>query len=313
MAFWMTPHQRWYWQALLELTLRRLHGDAFQGFFSDVMSKLHGDDFVPVRAFGRRGDKGCDGYLLQSGQLFQCYGKLHDAGLDVDGMVGKMEKDYGKAVAGLSVIMKEWHFVHNLFDGFPVEAIVKLKELEAANSQHKFGFIGPQGFEDRVLRLDEEHVVALLGPAATAADTQNMRMEEVSDLIKAVMTSVDADQPDTGPIAVVPYDKLETNKIAGCWHHLLVAGFSNAPHVRDYIDRHPEPELGTHLARVFKARYENLKLQGLKPNAILASLYEGITGVGSVSPERQVAAHALLAYLFEACDIFEDHPSKVNA
>lgn len=88
--------------------------------------------------------------------------------------------------------MKEWHFVYNLFDGFPVEAIVKLKQLGSANSQHKFGLIGPHGFEDRVLRLDEEHVVALLGPAATTLDTQNMRMEEVSDLIKAVMVSVDA-------------------------------------------------------------------------------------------------------------------------
>ena len=54
------------------------------------MSKLHGDDFIPVRAFGRRGDKGCDGYLLQSGQLFQCYGKLHDAALSVDTVVNKL-------------------------------------------------------------------------------------------------------------------------------------------------------------------------------------------------------------------------------
>lgn len=111
----------------------------------------------------------------------------------------------------------------------------------------------------------------------------------------------------------MPYGKLETNKITGCWHHLLVAGFSNAPHARAYMDQHHDPELGTRLARVFKARYEKLKMQGLKPNAILGTLYEGITGVGSVSPERQVAAQALLAYLFEARDIFEDHPSKVNA
>jgi hypothetical protein len=41
------------------------------------------------------------------------------------------------------------------------------------------------------------------------------------------------------------------------------------------------------------------------------ALYEQITGVGSVSVQRQVAAQALLAYLFDACDIFEDHPSKV--
>lgn len=309
----MTPQQRWQWQALLELTLRRLHGDEFQSFFSRVMSKLHGDDFIPVRAFGRRGDKGCDGYLLQAGQLFQCYGKLHDAALNVDTVVSKIGDDYAKAAVELAAIMKEWHFVHNLFDGLPVEAVVKLKALQTANGHHRFGAIGPQGFEDRVFELAEEHITALLGPAATAEDTQNMRLEEVSDLIKAVMRSVDADQMDTGPIAVVPYDKLEFNKITGCWRHLLESGFRNAPHVRDYIDQHPDPELGTRLAKVFKGRYEDLKLQGLKPNAIMRPLYEGITGVGSVSPERQVAAQALLAYLFEACDIFEDHPSKVNS
>ncbi|WP_201861413.1 ABC-three component system protein [Microvirga soli] len=309
----MTSEQRWQWQALLELTLRRLHGDAFQGFFSKVMSKLHGDDFVPVRAFGRRGDKGCDGYLLQSGQLFQCYGKLHDAALNVDNVVNKISDDYAKAAAGLAPIMQEWHFVHNLFDGLPVEALIKLKELETANRNHRFGAIGPQGFEDRVFRLAEDHIIALLGPAATAEDTQNMRLEEVSDLIKAVMLSVDADQLDAGPVAAVPYDKLEFNKITGCWSHLLLSGFRNTPHVRYYIDQHPDAELGTRLAKIFRDRYEDLNMQGLSPNAIMRSLYEGVTGIGSVTPERQVAAHALLAYLFEACDIFEDHPSKVNA
>jgi hypothetical protein len=312
MASSMTPHQQWQWQALLELKLRRLHGDAFQDFFSTVMERLHGDDFVRVRAFGRRGDKGCDGYLLSSSQLFQCYGKLHDAALDVRAVVKKMGDDYAKAATQLAAIIKEWHFVHNLFDGAPVEATLKLKEMEGTNAHHRFGIIGPPGFEKRVFSLDEAHIVELLGPAATAEDTQNMRMEEVSELVRAVIASIEQPDLGDGPVGTVPHDKLEFNKITGAWRHLLESAFRNAPYVQDYIDRHQDVEVGTRLAKVFRIRYDDLKVQGLTPNEIMMHLYERITGIGRVSAQRQVAAQALLAYLFEACDIFEDHPSKVN-
>jgi hypothetical protein len=45
----------------------------------------------------------------------------------------------------------------------------------------------------------------------------------------------------------------------------------------------------------------------------MAELYEMVTGIGSVTPARQVAAQAILAFLFESCDIFEDQPSKVGS
>ncbi len=52
----------------------------------------------------------------------------------------------------------------------------------------------------------------------------------------------------------------------------------------------------------------------VSPEGLLFTrVYEGITGIGSPAPEQQVAAQALLAYLFEACDIFEDRPSRVAA
>jgi len=43
----------------------------------------------------------------------------------------------------------------------------------------------------------------------------------------------------------------------------------------------------------------------------MSALYEDITGIGVVLPARQVAAQALLAYLFESCDIFESPVAKV--
>ncbi|HEY8381903.1 MAG TPA: hypothetical protein VIL09_07130 [Microvirga sp.] len=110
----MSPQQRLQWRISLELKLRRLHGDAFQGFFSDVMERLHGTDFVRVRAVGSHGDKGCDGYLQGNGQVYQCYGKQHDSALSVTYVVSKIGDDYAAAASKLGAIMREWHFVHTV-------------------------------------------------------------------------------------------------------------------------------------------------------------------------------------------------------
>lgn len=79
----------------------------------------------------------------------------------------------------------------------------------------------------------------------------------------------------------------------------------NAPFVETYFERHPDPLTGDKVATLFRAKYENYKAQNLTPGEIMSALYELVTGVGSVLPQQQVAAQALLAYLFENCDIFE--------
>ena len=103
----MTPEQRYWWRVALELKLRKSAGDAFQDFFSTVMEKAHGSDFVRLRAFGKLGDKGCDGYLQSCGQVFQCYGALNGEAVKVAYLVAKMGDDFAKAVSAIPSIMKE--------------------------------------------------------------------------------------------------------------------------------------------------------------------------------------------------------------
>jgi hypothetical protein len=119
----MTSEQRYWWRIALELKLRKCSGDAFQNFFSDVMGKVHGSDFVRLRPFGRLGDKGCDGYLQSNGQVFQCYGALNGSFGRVTYLISKMGEDFSKALTAIPSIMKEWHMAHNLVDGLPIEAI----------------------------------------------------------------------------------------------------------------------------------------------------------------------------------------------
>ncbi len=307
----MTPEQRYWWRIALELKLRKCNGEAFQDFFSVMMGKVHGPDFIRVRAFGRRGDKGCDGYVLSSGRVFQCYGAVNGDSGKVDYLIGKMEDDYKKAAGAIPEIMKEWYMVHNIVDGLPIEAIQKLGDLKKSDPGRHFGFIGIEGFEQRIWGLGEADIEDLLGVVATAKDAQNVQAAEIRDLIAYVVSTSDSVDFDPSAIKPVPPDKLAFNKLPNHWRHLIAGGWPNAHIVKAYLDRHPDPLMGERVAQIFRVRYQYLKAQNLHPGAIMSSLFETVTGVGAVPPERMAAAQSLISFLFESCDIFEDEPAKV--
>jgi hypothetical protein len=305
----MTSEQRYWWRTALELKLRKHPGDAFQDFFSTVMAKAYGSDFVRVRPFGQLGDKGCDGYLGSVGRVFQCYGALNSQNNKVSYLIGKMKEDHAKAANAMKALMKEWCMVHNFVDGLPIEAVETLGDLQKANADQAFSFFGLESFELAIFALDEERIEDLLGIAATAADALNLQVTELRELVNSVeLAAMDVVTIQVNP---VPVDKLVFNKLPPHWAKLIEFGWGNAPLVAEYLANRPEPMIAEQLAEYFRSRYAYLKAQDLTPGAVMSSLYETITGTGNVTPQRQVAAQALLAFLFESCDIFEDHPSEV--
>jgi len=272
------------------------------------MAKRFSSDYVNVRAFGRAGDKGCDGYLTSTGQLYQCYGALNADGTKptIKYIIDKMGTDFAKAKSNFAGIMKEWHFVHNLVDGLPSEVITKLEELKKANPDIKFGIIGKEGFEERIFELPPVKIGDLLGPAATADDMQNLQPEELRDLITHIVSATSVAPAPAPPIKPVPENKLELNKLSLHWKFLVTSGWQNAHVVDGYFAQHPNPTIGESIAIIFRARYADLKAQNLAPDHIMTALWEFIVGLYAVPPARAVAGQALIAYLFESCDIFED-------
>lgn len=289
----------------LELKLRKSSGDAFQDFFSNVMAAANGSDFVRVRAYGALGDKGCDGYLNSLGQVFQCYGSVGTQESKVAYLVKKMGDDFANALNALPQLMKEWHMVHNFVDGLPISAVEKLNKITAENKDRKFGFIGMEGFEERIFALELYKIEKLLGIIPSGLDAQNLQPTELRDLVAEVAASAEEVKFDLSAIRPVPPDKLEFNKLPNHWTALIAGGWQNAHHVKNYLDRHHDPLLGEHIAQAFRVKYQYLKSQNLAPGTVMTSLYEMVTGKGHVTPQRQVAAQALIAHLFEACDIFE--------
>ena len=308
----ISAQQNYMWGIALELKLRKCSGDAFQDFFSVVMTKTHGSDFVRIRPFGTLGDKGCDGYLQSSGQVFACYGAINGDSGKVSYLIGKMGTDYEKADKHLSAIMTEWHMVHNLVDGLPIEATLKLNELKKLNPSRAFGFIGLEGFQQRIFALPQKDIEDLLGVVATNEDAQNMQPTELRDLIAHVAVAADEVEIELTPITPVPLQKLAFNRLPNHWRSLIAGGWQNAHIVETYLDRHNDPLLGERIAQIFRAKYAYLRSQNLTPGNVMTALYVMVTGVGAASAQRQVAAQALLAYLFESCDIFESQPVELT-
>ena len=304
----MTP-EHW-WKICLRLKLRQSSGDDFQTFFSDVMGKLHGSDFVRIRPFGALGDKGCDGYLKSSGIVFQCYGAVNGDKNKVGYLISKMETDFGKARSGVSDIMKEWKMVHNLVEGLPIEAVQTLDNMEQENPMIQFAFFGLESFENDIDALTAEQKMELLGPVATNQDAQNLQVDQLKSLIDDLVRANEDTDNVLKQIVPVPGDKLQTNGLPIYWHDLISGGWRNAHLVSAYFNEHHDPLRGERIAIMFRDRYDYLKSQKIHPASIMDNLYEYITGIGTVSPARQVAAQALLAHLFESCDIFENMPES---
>ncbi|CAN5415396.1 hypothetical protein BH09PSE5_BH09PSE5_46090 [soil metagenome] len=303
----MSSDQRNWWRIALELRLRQCHGDSFQEFFSVIMGHLHGDDFVRVRAFGKLGDKGCDGYLISKGQLFQCYGALNGETNRVATLTKKMKIDFATAKAKLAGLMKEWHMVLNLVDGLPVEAVETLDALRAANPRVKFGLVGKEGFEERVFMLSGERIASLLGTAATPTDMRNLDVATLRKLVDDLALAA-APPLDGVDLKLVPVGKLSHNALPQHWQMFIRSGWANAPIVASYFARHPDPLKGDKVSALFKDRYRSLKAQDLMPSDIMVALLEMVIGVSSVLPQNFVAAQALLTHFFESCDIFEREP-----
>lgn len=271
------------------------------------MGHLHGSDYVRVRAYGRLGDKGCDGYLQSNGQLFQCYGALNGETNKVATLTKKIKDDFTTAKTKLGSIMKEWHMVLNLIDGAPVEAIETLEALKAANPGIKIGLIGKEGFEERVFELSGERIASLLGPSATPVEAKALDVSVLRKLVDDLALS--ATPPlNSVDLNLVPVGKLNHNGLPAHWQMFVRSGWANAPIVASYFDRHPDPLKGNQVGTLLTQKYQSLKAQNLTPGTIMTALLELVTGHGPVLPQNQVVAQALLTHFFESCDIFEREP-----
>ena len=67
----------------------------------------------------------------------------------------------------------------------------------------------------------------------------------------------------------------------------------------------PDPLFGTQVVWSFRLEYQALQHTGMLPDVIFQELLAFTGGLGTEATPRRGAVLAVLAYLFEECEIFE--------
>ena len=279
-----------------EIAYLKKKGNEFQDWFATIMEKRFPGDFIRVRPWGREGDRKNDGYVRSKRWLFQVYAPNE---MSAAATLAKIDEDYNGALPHWEKYFDTWIFMHNSKQGLGPKVTAKLLELDGAGPPA----VLPWGFEELrrvVFELAPEELASLFGPVPGRRDMVNLGL----DSLAPVLDQVAAMEPDPDlDLRPPPADKIKRNMLSDHVAVLLRAGMSRVDLVRKYLTLQPARK--DEIAESFRRRYDKVRRDDLSPDEIFADLQRHAAGDGVPSPARQGAVLAVLAYLFEECDIFE--------
>ncbi len=292
----MDDFERAYRELQFKAAYLEKQGNEFQDWFATIMEKRSPGDFIRVRPWGKTGDRKNDGYVRSKRWLFQVYAPNDMSASDA---LTKIDEDYNGALPYWREYFDEWIFMHNSKQGLGPDVTAKLLELDKAGPPAVVAW----GFEELrrvVFELDPAELASLFGPAPGRRDLVNLGLNSLSPVLDHIAGVELNSAPDLRP---PPANKIDRNMLSKDVALLLRAGMSRVDLVRKYF--RVQPNRKDEIAANFRHRYDDLRTDGLNPDDTFAGLQRYAAGDGVPSPSRQSAALAVLAYLFEECDIFE--------
>jgi hypothetical protein len=295
----MDDLSRAYYEVVFERDFLKKTGSQFQDFFSEAMEKRYPGDYIRVRPWGNVGDRKNDGYLRSERILFQVYAPND---LTAAEAIAKINEDFNGALPYWQQHFDTWTFVHNSRNGLGPDVTKRLLDLDEA---HRPLRVLPWGFEEirqRVFTLNLVDLASLLGPAPSRKDVLNVGFEELQVVLSAIARQRPVAEHDLRP---VPPGKLLANGLSGSVKDLLTAGMSRSSLVGQFFQQHSDPNYGDEVVQAFRIKYRDLRAAETDPDIIFKLLYEFAGGYRRGEPSHETAVLAVLAYLFEQCDIFE--------
>ena len=287
-----------------ELALHKHKATAFQDHFNEVMEAVHGTDFIRVRPAGKVGDRKCDGYLQSTDTVFQVYAP---ARVELKSWLNKVDDDFAGAKAQWST-MRSWTFVHNQHDGLPADVAQALLKLKTDHADLAIEQWPPTRLLELTEDLPEDRLARLFGHPPLEREMRVLDRGDVAEAVAGLALESVSWLPDAADLPVVDPRKLDYNQLSEYPRRLVTAGIAQARMVEGYFDNNPDPTLRDRAGMLMKVEWLNLQRQGVTGDEAFHVLYERVAG--NVQGSREATASlALLAYLFESCDIFANPPS----
>lgn len=278
-------------------------GDEFQRLFEKLMSKAYPNDFIACRPWGNVGDRKNDGYLPSARILFQSYAPDE---LSAAGAIRKIKEDFKGAKTYWEKYFDQWSFVHNARDGRLGPHIIEaLARIGQENPKIKIGQCGYEEMLTTFRQLSLQDLESWFGPSLTMEANVNLGYGD----LEAVLTHIRVTPtPAPSEINDVSRGKLEANLLSQAVGDFLKIGMQKSPLVTQFFNHWRNPSYGEQIALAFRNEYIALRdtTPLLHPDEIFGRLEAWAGGVANTTPVHKAAVLAVMAYLFDRCEIFED-------
>jgi hypothetical protein len=277
--------------------------DAFQHLFEKLMSKVYPNDFMACRPWGKIGDRKNDGYLPSARTLFQSYAPNEISAAEAN---RKIKEDFSGAKQYWEKYFDQWTFVHNAFDGrLGPQIIETLQILGKENPKIRIGHWGYEELLARFRQLTLPDLESWFGPSLTTEASVNLGYNDLMAVLHHISVA-----PASAPSEVkdVSRGKIEANLLSQAVADFLKIGMQKSPLVMQFFNAWNNPMYGEQIAFAFKNEYLALRdtKPELHPDEIFGRLEVWAGGVANTTPTHKAAVLAVMAYLFDKCEIFED-------
>jgi hypothetical protein len=281
-------------------------GDGFQHLFENVMSKAYPGDFMACRPWGKVGDRKNDGYLPSKRILFQCYAPNE---MTAKAAVKKINEDFEGAKAYWKQFFDTWTFVHNAPDGrLGPHIIESLEKIRLTNPEITIATCGHAELLIEFRRLSLRDLESWFGPSLTMEANLSLGYQDLA----AVLTHINVSSPPVNAeVKDVSRGKVEANLLSAAVADFLKIGMQKSHLVSGFFQNWTDPTYGERVASTFRKEYISLRsvIPPLHPDEIFGQLEAWAGGASNNTPSHKAAVLAVMAYLFDRCEIFEDAKS----
>lgn len=139
-----------------------------------------------------------------------------------------------------------------------------------------------------------------------AREMPEVGFSELEQITRGLLAASSSQVQDL--VLTEPAEKLEKNRLGPKVRFTLTMGLSKVHEVRDYVERATPllgPEFPDRLKAGFLNKYRELHGAGLQGDALFEALRDFAAPPSKRSFNEQAAGLAVLAYLFQACEVFE--------
>ncbi len=283
-------------------------GYSFEQFFTEIMVLCY-PDFKQVKPQGRLGDKSCDGFSLKEGLYCQVYAP-EDLSKNDEESAKKLEHDFTNLVAywqSKGFIIRQFRYVINdKYKGAGptthtrIQSIcqkypqIDIKLWTASNVEELFETLTP---------TDKNRVIGFV-PTPSIALCENSALNEVTCHLMTVQQSPTI---SSIPMSLNMVHKIQFNHLNTDAENFLRYGLMHYGQVEDFFNNNNFGQ-----REILREKFNGLYCEAQQeipdadnhPNEVFIYIYEKACPT-PLTTANDIAVRALMAYYFEACDIFK--------